>query len=95
MDSNNNEIVVVCNFVPVGRTDYRIGVPKTGEYEIVLNTDDAKYSGYASFADKVYKTEPIAMHGFENSISLNIPPSAVLYLKHRPKKIVGRKTKRS
>jgi 1,4-alpha-glucan branching enzyme len=95
IDNSQKDIIVVCNFVPVGRTDYRIGVPEAGEYEIVLNTDDAKYSGYASFADKLYKTEQIAMHGFQNSISLNIPPSAVLYLKHRPKKKGGRKTKRS
>ena len=95
IDNSQKDIIVVCNFVPVGRTDYRIGVPEAGEYEVVLNTDDAKYSGYASFADKLYKTEQIAMHGFQNSISLNIPPSAVLYLKHRPKKKGGRKTKRS
>lgn len=95
IDAGGGETVVVCNFVPVGRTGYRIGVPQAGEYEIVLNTDDEKYSGYGSFSDKIYKTEPIEMHGFQNSISLNIPPSAVLYLKHRPKTKGGRKTKRS
>ena len=95
IDNGMGEIVVVCNFVPVGRTEYRIGVPYSGEYEVALNTDDVKYSGYGSFADKKYKTEPIPMHGFENSISLNIPPSAVLYLKHCEKAKGGRKTKRS
>ena len=95
IDNSMGEIVVVCNFVPVGRTEYRIGVPKSGEYEVVLNTDDKKYSGYGSFADKKYKTESVSMHGFQNSISLNIPPSSVLYLKHSPKKTGGKKTKRS
>ncbi len=86
MDGKGEEVIVVCNFVPVPRENYRIGAPEKGEYEILLNTDDEKYAGFDTFANKSYKTEAEPMHGFENSISLNIPPSAVLYLKCKPKK---------
>ena len=41
----SNHLVVVCNFTPVSRTGYRIGVPEPCFYREVLNTDDAKYGG--------------------------------------------------
>ncbi|MCX8031155.1 MAG: 1,4-alpha-glucan branching protein GlgB [Thermodesulfovibrionales bacterium] len=80
-DSNFNEVIVICNMTPVPRFDYRIGVPKEGVWQEILNSDADYYGGkgYGNFG-KV-KTEKIPFHGFNFSLSLTLPPLAVLYLK--------------
>ncbi len=45
IDKQGNEIICVCNFVPVGRSDYRIGVPRKGSYRQVFSSDLKKYGG--------------------------------------------------
>ncbi|MCH5349229.1 MAG: 1,4-alpha-glucan branching protein GlgB [Oscillospiraceae bacterium] len=86
IDSNGNEIIVVCNFVPVARDNYRIGVPYEGVYEQVLSTDDLKYGGSGLIQNGKLKSEDYAMHGYEQSITLDIPPMSALYFKCTPKK---------
>lgn len=83
-----DEIVCVCNFVPVSRSDYRIGVPVAGKYKTLLTTADEKYGGTGGVKTE-YLSEEIPMHGYKNSISLDIPALSVTYYKV-PKK---RKTK--
>ncbi len=81
MDKKGNETVVVCNFVPVARENYRIGVAVGGKYEVILNTDDKDFGGDGKCDQKIYKTEKVMMHGLEDSLNLSIPPMSVLYLK--------------
>ena len=85
IDDDGNEIIAVCNFVPVQRNDYRIGVPKRGTYKVVFNTDAEEFGGTGVSA-KSYKSEKIPMHGFENSISMTLPPLSVMYLKTSTRK---------
>ena len=75
-----DEIICVCNFVPVDRNDYRIGVPVAGNYKKIFSSSDEKYGGSGGVAD-AYTSEKIAMHGYENSISLDIPALSVTYYK--------------
>ncbi len=75
-----DEIICVCNFVPVSRSDYRIGVPTAGSYKKIFSSADEKYGGAGGIADS-YKSEDIAMHGCENSISIDIPALSVTYYK--------------
>ena len=77
-DESGNEIIVVCNFCPVERKNYRIGVPKIGEYKPVLSSDSAKYGGSGIRLRKV-KTKDIIMHGFDQSISVTLPPLSTVY----------------
>ena len=86
IDSEGNEIIVVCNFVPVARDNYRIGVPYEGVYEQVLSTDDLKYGGSGLIQNGKVKAEDYAMHGYEQSITFDIPPMSALYFKCIPKK---------
>jgi 1,4-alpha-glucan branching enzyme len=74
-------ILVVCNFTPVPRCDYRIGVPVDGLWREVLNSDAVEYcgGGIGNFGGAV--ADPIPMHGRPHSISLNLPPLGVLFLK--------------
>lgn len=78
-DSKGEEIVVVCNFCPVIRKNYRIGVPE-GEYQAVLSSDSAKYGGTGVRLLK-RKTGKIPMHGFKQSISATLPPLSTVYYK--------------
>ena len=85
-NKKTKKTVVVCNFVPVEREEYRIGVEQAGDYEIVLNTDDEQFGGTGTVIKKVISSEKISMHGLPNSISLRLPPLSVMYLERRPKK---------
>ncbi len=80
MDKDGNEIICVCNFVPVAAEGYRIGVPRKGSYRQIFSSDLSKYGGKTE-ALKSYKSDAVAMHGFENSISVDIPAMSVTYLK--------------
>ncbi len=88
IDDNGDEIIAVCNFVPVERTDYKIGVPYKGRYKVVFNTDAPEFGGSGITAKSV-SSKHYAMHGFDESISLSLAPLSVIYLKYSP---IKRKT---
>ena len=77
-DNKGREIIVVCNFCPVMRKNYRIGMPKEGEYKAILSSDSTKYGGTGVRLLK-RKTVKIPMHGFEQSISATLPPLSTVY----------------
>lgn len=80
-DKKSEEIIVVCNFQPVFRECYRIGVPYEGLYKAIFSTDEERFGGKIKLETQSYYSEKVFMHGFENSISLNIPPLSVSYFK--------------
>ena len=67
-----DEIVCVCNFVPVSRSDYRIGVPVAGKYKTLLTTDDEKYGGTGGVKTE-YLSEKIPMMGMKTQYHLIYP----------------------
>jgi 1,4-alpha-glucan branching enzyme len=74
-------VVVVCNFTPVPRYDYRIGVPTGGYYVELLNSDAAIYGGSNIGNGGGVTAEPIPDHGRPFSLRLTLPPLAGLILK--------------
>jgi len=82
IDDENNEIITVCNFVPVGRSDYRIGIPEKGTYIEIFNSTSAKFGG-DEISNGNVKSEPIPMHECDQSINISIPPLSVLFFKKR------------
>ena len=90
IDDSGNEIIAVCNFVPVQREDYKIGVPFEGIYNQVFSSDGKEFGGSGVINSKI-KTIDEPMHGYDQSISLTIPPSSVLYFKGTPKKVKAKK----
>ena len=78
---SNNQVVCVCNFTPVPRHGYRIGVPTLGHYRELLNSDAETYGGSNLGNGGGVMAEPIAAHGFPNSVVLTLPPLSVLYFK--------------
>ncbi len=67
----------VCNFTPVVRRDYRIGVPEPGVYREILNTDWERFGGSGVRNDGELWTDRAEMHGRRQSLSLTLPPLAV------------------
>jgi len=74
-------VVVVCNFTPVPRTDYRLGVPEPGFYAERLNSDATAYGGGNLGNLGGHPSDPLGWHGFPHSLSLTLPPLAILILK--------------
>lgn len=83
-DKQGNTIMVVSNFTPIVRHDYRIGVNHAGHYNEILNTDAVHYQGsdVGNLGD--IATEAIGSHGKPHSLSLTLPPLATIYLKYKP-----------
>ncbi len=79
-DSEGNELMVVSNFTPVVRYDYRIGIPRPGRYREVINTDSAYYRGSNLGNQGEVVSTPEPKHQREHSVSLLLPPLATLYL---------------
>jgi len=80
-DSVQEQVLAVCNFTPVPHKDYRIGFPYKAFLKEILNSDSSIYGGSGCLNGGGVHAEPIAHHGREYSISLNIPPLGVVYLK--------------
>ena len=88
MRCNSNqeeEIAVVLNFTPVERTKYKVGVPKAGEYAVVLSTNSKRYGGDGKGSKKV-KAKKKPYGGYPYSIELNLPPLTGYYLRFVPHK---------
>ena len=79
-ESPEDLIVVACNFTPVTREGYRFGVPLSGQWEEILNSDDKKYGGQGVGNPKPVKAEKEPQHGYDYSIAISIPPLAVIIL---------------
>ncbi|MBC8111398.1 MAG: 1,4-alpha-glucan branching protein GlgB [Verrucomicrobia bacterium] len=73
-------LVIVCNFTPVVRGNYRIGVPKKGAWREILNSDWKDFWGSGIANGTVY-SEDIYVHHRHQSISLTLPPLGVIFLK--------------
>jgi 1,4-alpha-glucan branching enzyme len=76
-------VVVVCNFTPVVRYGYRIGVPAAGGYVELVNSDASMFGGSNVGNGGRIETEAVAAHGFEQSLRLVVPPLGCLILKRQ------------
>ena len=74
-------VIVVCNFTPEVHYGYRIGVPQSGKYLEVLNSDATEFGGSGVSNIQELNTEPISWHNQENSLVLTLPPLSTIYLK--------------
>ena len=78
-------IAVVCNFTPVPRHSYRIGLPRAGIWREILNTDAEPYGGSGlGNLGAVMATDLLPSHGFPASVAIMIPPLATLYFRFEP-----------
>ena len=74
-------LLVICNFTPVIRENYRIGVPAAGVYRQLINSDLDIYGGSHAGSTHELATQPVRHHGKEHMLTLSLPPLATLFLK--------------
>lgn len=77
-DEDGREIIAVCNFAPVLRKEYRIGVERAGVYKEILSSDAEIYGGAGNHNEPV-KAEKKPMHGQDYSIALTLPPMSTVF----------------
>ncbi len=82
-NDTNDQLVFVCNFTPVPREGYRVGVPHPGWYAERLNSDASIYGGGNVGNGGGVHAEPIPWQGYEWSVTLRLPPLAVLVFKRQ------------
>lgn len=80
---NEDTLLFVCNFTPVPRHDYRLGVPFEGQYYEVLNSDDSRFGGSGLLNSQTMVSDPIPWQSCPHSLLLTLPPLATVILKGR------------
>ena len=80
--TKRNSLLFVCNFTPMERPDYRVGVPKGKKYTLVMDSEDAKYGGHApEDKKKEYQAEKSECDGQEYSFAYPLPAYGVAIFK--------------
>jgi 1,4-alpha-glucan branching enzyme len=69
-------VAFVCNFTPVPRYNYRVGVPFPGFWQEILNSDAPLYGGSGQGNSGGVEASPLPMHGRPHSLSITLPPLA-------------------
>ncbi|HFD12243.1 MAG TPA: 1,4-alpha-glucan branching protein GlgB [Crenotrichaceae bacterium] len=78
---NQKKVVILLNFTPVPRENYRIGVSTAGTFEEIFNSDSSLFGGSNVGNPGLRQTETLPWMGHDHSISLNLPPLAGIILK--------------
>jgi 1,4-alpha-glucan branching enzyme len=79
--SAEDTIVVACNFTPVPRHNYRVGVPSGGLWREILNSDAHDYGGSGQGNFGAVEAEATYFHGRPHSLNISLPPLAAVYFK--------------
>ena len=80
MSSSGAPVLVACNFTPVPREHYRIGVPRDGRWHERLNSDAADYGGSGQGNLGAVDASDTPSHGFAHSLEVRLPPLAAVVL---------------
>ncbi|HVT35512.1 MAG TPA: alpha amylase C-terminal domain-containing protein, partial [Nevskiaceae bacterium] len=73
-------VLVLCNFTPVPRIGYRVGVPRGGRWRELLNSDAALYGGSNIGNAGAVEAAAVLSHGLPYALTLTLPPLAVVLL---------------
>jgi 1,4-alpha-glucan branching enzyme len=79
--STSTIILVICNFTPVPRYSYRIGSPRSGFWQEILNSDAGEYGGSNMGNLGGVETVPVPLHGRPYSLTITLPPLSVSFFK--------------
>jgi 1,4-alpha-glucan branching enzyme len=83
-------VLAVCNFTPVPRTGYRLGVPgRAAFWREMVNSDAPEYGGSGQCNFGGVEAEPEPWHGRPWSVSLTVPPLGVMLLRSEPSRLSG------
>lgn len=87
IDEKGAEIVVLCNFAPVTREHYIIGVPDATSYTEIFNTEDIKYGGSGIRNEGAIRVKKVPDHEFKQSIEVTVPPLSVVFLQGKQRQV--------
>jgi 1,4-alpha-glucan branching enzyme len=76
-EDQKKNLLFVCNFTPVERADYRVGVPAAGTYHLLLNSDEEQYGGSGAKRPKSYRAKKQECDGRPYSFAYPLPPYGV------------------
>lgn len=79
--TGRNHLLFVCNYTPLKRKDYRVGVPRRKQYQLILNSADPMYGGTYHREQLIYKAEKKECDGQTYSIGYELPPLSVSVFK--------------
>ncbi|PIE59934.1 MAG: 1,4-alpha-glucan branching enzyme [Desulfobulbus propionicus] len=74
-------LVIICNFTPIIREQYTIGVPRAGKYREMLNSDLSVYGGTTTEENREWNASLEPYHSLASSLTLTLPPLATILLK--------------
>ena len=81
-DKKGAELIFVCNFSGVTVSDFRLGVPASGKYHVVMSTDESRYGGSGRLVSgAVFQASKTPHHWLNQSITLDIPPLTGVFLR--------------
>jgi 1,4-alpha-glucan branching enzyme len=80
--STDDLVLVVCNFTPVPRLNYRVGAPRGGFWHEVRNSDAQDYGGGGYGNMGGVEAAPVPWHGRSHSLNLTLPPLSAVFFKH-------------
>ncbi len=83
IDRSGDKIIAVCNFTPVSREGYRIGIESRGSLTYLLSSDDKCFGGDGISDGKRIYTKKIPMHGKDNSFEITVPGFSCIYLRYK------------
>jgi 1,4-alpha-glucan branching enzyme len=78
-----DDLLALCNFSSVFLTGYRIGAPMRGSWREIFNSDAKTYSGLGRGNFGLVETVPLPLHGYEQSLTLDLPPLGTVFLKRK------------
>ncbi len=80
--STEDTLIIVCNFTPVPRFNYRVGAPRGGYWREILNSDSKEYGGSGHGNLGGVEASPISSHGRPYSLNLTLPPLGAVFFKY-------------
>lgn len=86
IDEAGDDLIVLCNFAPVAREEYRVGVPDATSYTELMNTDAVEFGGGGMINKGAIRVKSVPDHDMKQSIVITVPPLSVIYLRGKLKK---------
>ncbi len=81
-DKHGSQILVLCNFTPIPRANYAVGVPRAGNWREMLNSDASIYGGSGTGNFGGLEASPVGAHGRYHSLTVTLPPLSIVFFKN-------------
>ena len=91
-EKKDETLMVICNFTPVVRKNYKIGVPFRGKYKEIFNSDHEKFGGAGNVNPRLKQSKAEECDGMDDSVKITVPPLGISIFKCTPLAPARKKT---